>query len=364
MSLEDTKMSGSSSIAVEKNGRSATAARGVITQKDLAKLAGVSLTTVYNTLHAKDLVKEKTRKKIYELMEEYDYQPNAIARAMVRGKTDVLGVIIPRIDIPYYASMVGSIEPFVNSNGYNCIICQHLDDMLKEEREIRLMRERRVDGMIIRASGTREDSTIYRRLMKNGTPFVLIDRRIKGMEEHFVGPDDRIASRQLTEYLIRKGHKRIAAVCWRETSDSLGTKYEGFRETMHQHGLEVDPELTIECSREYFGGREETLDMMRRVAKNRPTAILVFNDATIVGVIMALRELGMTVPGDIAIANVGGYVEGALGPLLPFRLTCSVQPLEPVAREAAHMLREQIDGKNWRRGPVLCPPELRIGDTA
>ena len=362
MTLPETKTGKPASLTTERAPK--TPARGVITQKDLARLAGVSLTTVYNALHAKDLVREKTRRHIYRIMEEYDYQPNAIARAMVRGKTDVLGVIVPRIDVPYYASLVGSIEPYVNSSGYNCIICQHLDDMLKEEREIRLMRERRVDGMIIRASGTREDPTVYRRLENNATPFVLIDRRIEGLEEHFVGPDDQMATRQITSYLINKGHKRIAAVCWRETRQSLGVKYESFRETMDQHGLEATPELTVECRTEYFGGRAETLEMMRRVGARKPTALLVLNDATIVGVIQAVREIGLTVPDDIAIANVGGYVEGSLGPLLPFRLTCSVQPLGPVAREAAQMLRDQIDGDNWQRGPILCPPALRIGDTA
>jgi LacI family transcriptional regulator len=337
---------------------------GPITQKDLARLAGVSLTTVYNTLHAKDLVQPETRERIHRLMEEYDYQPNGIARAMVKGKTEVIGILVPRIDIRYYSEIVAAIENSVNNSGYNCFICQHLDDMVKEEREIRMMRERRVDGMIIRASGRRENAESYHQLKRTGIPFVLIDRTISGLEENFVGSDGLADSREITEYLIRKGHRRIAVAVWPESSQGMGVKYEGYRQALDRHGIALDERLTLICSAEYYAGRDETLEMMRRVGGDKPTAILSLNDTSVIGVIQALMELGMSIPDDVAVANIGGHIADSLGALSRLRLTCSVQPCQTIGREAARMLSSQIEDGNGRRGPVLCPAHIRVGNSA
>ena len=337
---------------------------GPITQKDLAKLAGVSLTTVYNTLHAQALVQPETRERIHRLMAEYDYQPNGIARAMVRGKTQVLGILIPRIDVRYYSEIVAAIEQSVNNSGYNCIICQHLDDLVKEEREVRMMRERRVDGVIIRASGRRENADLYRQLERTGVPFVLVDRMIPGLEGHFVGADGFADSYEITKYLIRKGHKRIGVMAWAESSQGLGVKYEGYKRALLDHNINFDENLTMACSAEYFAGREETLEMLQRAGSDKPTAILSLNDTSVIGVIQALTELGMSIPDDVAVANIGGHIADSLGSLSRLRLTCSVQPCETIGREAARMLNLQIDGGDWRRGPVLCPAQIRVGNSA
>ena len=337
---------------------------GHLTQRDLARLAGVSLTTVYNTLH-KDLVHQETREKIHTLMKEYDYQPNGVARAMVRGKTEVLGVLVPRIDVRYFSEIVASIENSVNNSGYNCIICQHLDDMTKEEREIRMMRERRVDGMIIRASGRREDAEIYQRIVKSGIPVVLVDRKITGLEKYFVGMDGRRASYEMTEYLIRKGHKRIAVTAWPEMTNWLGIRFEGYRQALEWHNIEFDERLVAVCSNEYFTGHDETLEMMRRTEGQRPTAILALSDSSVPGVVQAFMELGVRIPDDMALATIGGQAEDVLGSLSRFRLTCALPPFEAIGREATRMLIDQIDGnRSWHHGPIYCPTQIRVGNSA
>ena len=337
---------------------------GPITQKNLAELAGVSMTTVYNALHSKHLVRSKTLQRIHELIEEYDYHPNGIAQAMVRGKTNIIGIIVPRIDVSYFAALIANIEPEVNGIGCNCFICQHLDDMLKEEREIRLMRERRVDGLIIRASGRRENAKIYHRLEKIGLPFVLIDRQIKGLEDHYVGLDGSRACRDMMKYLIDKGHRRIAIVYWPESATKPGSKFETCCDTLKQHGIELEKRFIVECSHEYEPPYEEVLRMLQNAGTDKPTAVLAINTTSAIGTIRAANALGMRIPDDIAVAHVGGGIEGQFASLLSIKPTCSVHPVETIAREAAHMLRDQIDGENWRRGPVLCPSEIRVGTSA
>ena len=336
----------------------------VITQKQLAELAGVSLTTVYNALHHKEVVHERTRRRIRKLMEQYDYHPNRIARAMARGKTNVLGILVPRIDVSFFSTLVADIEHDVNSNGYNCIICQHLDDMAKEEREIDLMREQRVDGMIIRPSGTRIASDLYDRLKKSGVPFVLVDREIEGMEDHYVGTDNITTPEKLTEYLIKKGHSRIAVMASSDGRYKFGPKYAGYCKALQRNGIELDESLSIESRTEYFSGYEETYELMNRPEAERPTAIAVFNDTTVVGVIKALMEMGIRIGDDVAIASIGGDINKIIGPILPFSLTCAVHPIDEIGRQAVQMLTGQIEGNNWQRGPILCRAEIRVGDSA
>ena len=187
---------------------------GNVTQRQLAELAGVSMTTIYNCLHAKELVNKETLKHVFSIIKEYDYHPNSIAQAMVWGKSKMIGIIIPRLDVDYYANIVSEFERLLYMNGYNSIICQHLDDTVKEEREIRFMREKRVDGIIVRSCGSRTNVSMYQRIAEMELPFVLLDRSYDGLDDYYVGADDCRAFKDLTEYLIEKGHRRIGYIGW------------------------------------------------------------------------------------------------------------------------------------------------------
>ena len=330
------------------------------TQRQLATLAGVSMTTVYNALHCKELVHEKTLEKIYQLMKEYDYHPDGVARAMVSGKTNVLGIIVPMVEVPYYAKLLSAIERATNDMGYNCIFCQHGDDKLKEERELRVMRERRVDGLIVRASGSRDDASVYRRLKESQTPFVLIDRRFEELDKYYVSSDDFMAAKQLVDYLVAKGHRRIGIVYWPSNVNQNGSRFDGYCEGLRQNGLDVDKRLMIKCAYEYFSGREETYELLRRNESNKPTAILACNDTSAIGVVKALRELNLNIPGDVAVVGIGGCIDMSL---LPVQVTTAVLSFEAVAHRAVEMLFEQLNGTKWNCGPILVPAELRIGST-
>ncbi len=331
---------------------------GRITQRQLAELAGVSMTTIYNCLHAKELVNKRTLEHVHKIMKMYDYHPNSIAKAMVEGKSFSIGIIVPKLDVSYFAKIASGIEQLFNTNGYNSIICQHLDDTIKEEREIRLMREKRVDGLIVRACGDRTDSSIYRRLAEIGMPFVLIDRKFDDLQEYYVGVDDYEATFKLTKYLIDKGHRRIGFIGWqRETS----SRYKGYFDCLRENGIEPDENLYIECATEYTSGGNEAYVLMNRSENNRPSAIIAFNDCAAISAIEALWEMGLKIPEDVSIATIGGQENLRLSSL---RLTVASLPIESIIRQAVIMLNDQIDNKNWRRGPILCPCKLIIGNSA
>jgi LacI family transcriptional regulator len=321
------------------------------TQKQLAELAGVSLTTVYNCLYRKNLVNEKTRKQILGLMQEYDYQPDDVARSMVLGKTHVLGIIIPRLEITYYARLASFIERFSKAKGYRCIICQHLDDPLEEETEVTMMRQRRVDGIFIRNCGKESDTALFKKLDTAQMPFVLLDSRTEGFDRYFVGIDDRANAREAVGHLIKQGHRRIAHLAWSRTgSYKDGPRFLGYADALKDHGIEIDSSLIETCQTEYSSGRLEILNILHRTSGHPPTAVFAFNDYAAIGALTGLREAGVKVPDQISVFVLNGYIDETLLPTAINRVT---QTVEEMARLAVDMLVGQMEDKPWTQGPIL-----------
>ncbi len=330
---------------------------GQVTQRQLAELAGVSISTIYNCLHARHLVNKKTLDHVELLMERYDYHPNSIAKAMVNGRTQVIGVIVPRFDVGYFAKMVSDVEQLLGVNGYSSLICQHLDDVVKEDREVRLMREKRVDGVIVRSCGARTDPSLYQRLSDANVPFVLMGRGLPGLDDYLVTMDNFKATADLTEYLIQKGHKRIGYLGW----DMNSSRYKGYRDTLKKHGIHAEENMYIQCETEYSSGQKEAYEMMRRPKEETPTALIAFNSCTAVAAIEALWNMGLKVPEDVAVATVGGDEDLRLSHV---RLTAVIMPVDHMVREAVMMLYDQLDNKYWKRGPIIYPGEFYAGNTA
>ncbi|MBU6170949.1 MAG: LacI family transcriptional regulator [Verrucomicrobia bacterium] len=344
--------------AAQRTGESAPKVRqiirSVVTQHDLARVAGVSPTTIYNALHRPQLVCKRTLDRIYALIREHDYMPNDVARSMVRKKTDVLGIVVPVLEVLYHARLVSAIERAASAAGYTCMICQHSDDPLKEEREVMLMRQRKVDGMIIHNCGQATDSRAMQRLKASGVPFVLVGGRVDGMDDYFVGGDDRRMAAEAVEWLIGQGHRRIATITWYRTPGDYhaGPRYLGYEDALKRHGIALDPALVEMAQTEYRSGRLEILNILRRTSSDRPTAVLAFNDPTAFSVMAGLREAGLRVPADVTVVSFGGCFDETM---LEHQLPAVVEPLDEIARCACEMLLGQIERKPYAKGPILVP---------
>ena len=324
---------------------------GVMTQKKLAELANVSSVTVYNCLYRKELVKPETRKKIFALMEQYDYHPDGIARAMVKGRTDVIGIIVPNFEVAYYAKVVSAIERAVKIHGSHCIICQHHDDPAQEILEINMMREYRVDGIILRNCGSNVDNEQIKRLSNAGIPFVLMDGRSEGMDKHYVGYDDYRGAFDAVESLIKKGHSRIGCIGFHRSGDiSKSDRYKGYTNALKKHNIAIDDTLVKQCSTEYSGGLQEVEKIFENNKHNPPTAFLTLNDHTAFGVISGLKKM----KAEAEVWGFGGYLDQAM---LQEKLPTVKQNTEALAEEVVKMLFTQINKKETN-GPVLVKCSL------
>ncbi len=331
-----------------------SAPSGIMTQKKLAELAGVSNVTIYNCLYRKELVKPDTLKKIYALMEQYDYHPDGIARAMVRGRTNVIGIIVPNFEVAYYAKIVSAIERAVKANGCHCIICQHHDDPEQEKLEINMMREYRVDGVILRNCGRNTDHKQIRLLANAGIPFVLIDGRSEGFDNHYVGNDDYAGALDAIEFLIGKGHERIGCIGFHRSGDiRQSDRYKGYAAALQKHKLALNDDWVTQCRTEYTSGRAEVLNMNKKCRNNFPTAFMTLNDHTALGVICGLKEINLKAD----VLGFGGYLDQAM---LSEKLQTVMQNTEGLAKKAVTLLFKQINKKE-ADGPVFVKCSLSIG---
>ena len=324
---------------------------GVMTQKKLAQLADVSSVTIYNALYRKELVKPETCKKIYALMEQYDYHPDGIARAMVRGRTNVIGIIVPNFEVAYYAKIVSAIERVVNAHDSHCIICQHHDDPSQEIFEINMLREYRVDGIILRNCGSNIDNEQIKRLSTAGIPFVLMDGRSEGLDSHYVGYDDYTGAFDAVEYLIGKKHSRIGCIGFHRSGEiRQSARYKGYAAALEKHNIPVDINLLKQCRTEYNSGCEEVVNMYKKCKNNPPTALITLNDHTALGVIRGLKEIG----AQADVFSFGGYLDEAI---LPEKLLTIRQNTDALAEQVVAMLFKQIN-KEEADGPVLVKCSL------
>ncbi len=321
---------------------------GIMTQKKLAELANVSSVTVYNTLYRKELVKPETRKKIFSLMEQYDYHPDGVARAMVRGRTNVIGIIVPNFEVAYYAKVVSAIERVIKTHGCHCIICQHHDDSSQEKSEIDMMREYRVDGIILRNCGKNTDIEQIKRLANAGIPFVLMDGRSEGFDHHHVGYDDFNGAKEAVDFLINKGHSKIGCIGFHRSGNLRDSdRFKGYAAALTEHKIPISHGLLKNCKTEYNSGCEEVIEIINRCGNNPPTAFLAFNDHTAYGIIRGLTEM----KHKAEVIGFGGYLDQAL---LPEALPTVWQNPEELANEVAAMLFRQI-GKGKADGPKRVP---------
>ncbi len=328
-----------------------------MTQRELARLAGVSMTTIYNVLHQPELVNPETLKSIRKIMDDCDYYPDALAQAMVRGKSNIVGVVVPRFDIQYFADMVCQIERNISKWGYKCLMLQHDDDPVKARDAIRVLRQYRADGIILRCCSLESDVHLAELAVKYQIPFVLLDEVVRGYEAYTVKPDDFEDGRHAAEKLLGLGCRRIAYFGWhRADSDYLGPRFDGCKAALLEHGLEFGEHLYQKSALEYGAGKEEVRKLWERNAANPPDGIVCSNTSIALDVYCCLREFGMDVPDSVKLLGFGGNLyQELLGP----RTILSVRhDITRIAENACNILRDFME-HGIRPTQTMSIPSLR-----
>lgn len=320
-----------------------------VTIKDVAKAADVSIATVSRALSGCGGVGETTRKRIVALCEKMGYTPNAVARSMVKHRTDTIGLIVSSISNPYMSEMTDAIETCLRERGYNLMVCNSSRDIKLERDTYELLISRMVDGILLIPAGSASYSSLLPLLGK--VPTVFISEKLRDFPVNFVSVDNYRGGKLGTEYLVGLGHKKILYLGRRPESAAHCYRAKGYEDVCRVNGLE--PEIL-----DSTGGHSDECGYALAKAyfsKGKPkhTAFFCATDSIAIGVMRAADEMGVRIPEDISLI---GFDNIHLGALSRISLTTVAQPIARMAASAVDMLLEDVNygsrGDSYR---VLAP---------
>jgi len=309
------------------------------TVRKVAKLAGVSPMTVSRVINGAENVKEETRQRVQRVIDELDYVPNRLARVLTSQRSGTIGLVVPDVVNPFFTLVLRGAEAAARRAGYRLLVCDSENDPRREREYIEDLVSYRVDGLLIAPASERTKNGLLP-LMRRGFPFVLIDRSIADLACDSVQSDNVTGARLLTEHLIRIGHRRIAHLVGSDDNSTGRERLQGYREALEAAGIPYSDKLLFHTTVDRIGGYRAVQAML--ASEPLPTAIFAVNNMTAVGAMEALRERGLSVPGDIGLVCFDDVEHLAV--LSPF-LTVMDQPAETFGSLASQLLVERVEGK-------------------
>jgi LacI family transcriptional regulator len=308
--------------------------------KDIADDLGVSLMTVSKALRNHSDISEKTRDRVLKRMRELNYQPDWIARSMVTGRTYLVGLVLPDLMHSFFAEVAKGVARKLQPLGYQVVISDTEEDSDVEQRQVNVLVNRKVDGLIIASAQHNGQLELFKQLDRNKIPYVLIDRILPGTEaRNFVGVKDDELGALATGHLIEQGCQRVAHIRGPAVATGSG-RLRGYRRALTRHGVTPRPEYIV--SGQY--GDSTGYEAMKVLLKldPRPDGVFCYNDPVAAGAIKAILEAGLNVPGDIAVIGAGNV---HYSDLLRVPLSTIDQSSTLIGETAADLLVECIEAK-------------------
>ncbi|MFN8499686.1 MAG: LacI family DNA-binding transcriptional regulator [Anaerolineae bacterium] len=312
-----------------------------ISIKDIARIAGVSHSTVSRALRYSPVVNADTAEAIRRIAADLGYTPSAIARGLVHGRTYSLGFVVSRIAHPFMSEVVEAVGARAQEHGYDLIVVG-AGDPQHEVAAVRMLRERRVDGILVQASRVGEQYTSL--LDEIGVPIVLINNQAGGRTLYSVACDHVAGARLAVRYLLARGHTRIGHLPGPTGATAAEERQRGWAEAMREAGLAPDAALLAHAPVTAWTPEEgvaQTLELLRRAEP--PTAIFCYNDIAAIGALRAARMTGRAVPRDLSIV---GFDDIMLAGFTDPPLTTVAQPTEALGQAAVEMMLALIDEKD------------------
>ena len=314
------------------------------TLKDVAARAGVSQGMAGRVLGNYGSYSKDTQRKVRAAARAMHYSPNVIAKALRTRRTRTAGVLISDITASFWTSMIRGIQDRAARDGYSIIVCNSDEQSHDEKAALATLVERSVDGLII--SPTLGNHSYLRQLWRGGTPLVLVDRKVDGLDAPSIRVDNRAAAREAVSHLVRLGHRRIAIIRGPDGVETNDERFAGYAEALAEQRIPFQPALVKNARFLQEKSFEATRELLR--ARNPPTAIFVCNEAMASGCIHALKEARVRIPQDISFIT---FDDPVWAEYLDPPITCVSQPSYSMGMLAFDHLLGQIHGHGGKARP-------------
>jgi len=271
------------------------------TIKEIAKRLNISVSTVSRALHDHPSIGLRTKTQVQQLAKELNYEPNQTAIFFKQGKTFTLGVILPTLGEEFFSQAISGIEDAAIRHNYNVLIGQSHDDVEREKQIVETMRKHRVDGILVSISKNTYSFEHFERLSNYNIPVVFFDRVPSGPDYYKVNCSMLNSTTEAVDYLIQKGHKRIGFLKGPESIGIADERQQGYEAALKKNKLKFDKALIADTDMT----KESTHKAMQQLLslKNRPTAVVAFNDYVALDAIQFAKKMKMKINKDISFVS-------------------------------------------------------------
>lgn len=317
---------------------------------DVARQAGVSLSTVSRVMNEPNLVSPQTREKVEAAITALGYEKSRPEDGKPPEETRLVGLIIPDIVNPFFPLLIKGIEQVSKIHDYSLILCDSENDEALEENHINTLCDRGVDGIILIPSS---GATHVEKLVKKGFPFVFLDRSIEMEGASNVTSDNEEGAYQAVKYLLKLGHQRIVILTGPKDLSTEQARLKGVQRAFGEEGLACQGEL---CRCANYSLEDAYHAMIEIVAAKIPfTAIFAMNDMMAFGAKKALEEQGVRIPEDVSLVGYDDILFSAM-----VSLTCVAQPTYEMGKNAMRLLLDLIHGRITTPQHIVLRPSMVI----
>ncbi|MBI9063670.1 MAG: LacI family DNA-binding transcriptional regulator [Marinilabiliaceae bacterium] len=325
-----------------------------ITINDIAKALSVTPSTVSRALAGNTRVSLKTRNRVKEKARELGYQPNVIAASLRKGKSDTIGLIVPRVNRHFFSNVISGVEEILNPAGYNLVICQSGENISKEKKAVETLLRNQVGGIILSLSVQTQSFAHLEEVVRRQIPLVQFDRINSDIPGYKVINDNYTGAYLATKHLLKEGYKRVAHFAGERKLKAYQERYEGYLKAMQEANCDLDEGLIFDnvITREAGHGT-----IQRVLDGGQADAVFCAGDYSARGALDGLKERGVQVPGDFGVV---GFANEPFAELMYPSLSSVEQNAFEMGNKAAAAMIKSIEGGEVVTEEFLVPVRLIV----
>lgn len=330
----------------------------MVTMRDVARQASVSVATVSHVINGTRFVDPQTVDRVRAAIDALGYRPNILARGLRRNETSTIGMVVPDNFNPFFAEIVRTIEDVGFESGYNVILCNSDGTETKEIAYVETLLSKQIDGLIFIASGRSTEALEL--ISRTRLPCVVVDREVGDLTMDQVLIDNAQGGYLAGQYLSKLGHRKIGYIAGPRLFSLSARRLTGFQQALFEAGIELRDEWIVPGDFDYSGGEQGMHELLHR--DRDLTAVFASNDRMAIGALNALMRAGLRVPQDVSLI---GYDDIRQATAMYPALTTIAQPKAEMGRTSVNLLLERIRSREQAFPPrrVILPVELIVRES-
>ncbi len=331
---------------------------------DIANELDIDVSTVSKALKDHPKISDSTKEKVSKVAQKLNYHPNSIATALVKGSSNLIGVMVPHTDETFFSSAIRGIEEVAKEGGYRIIIFQSNDNIEDEINNINIMYQAKVDGILASHAMETDNFDHYQNIIDQGIPLILFDRFNEAIDSDVVAIDDYRGAYKAITHLIEQGCRKIIHLSGYQHVHIYNERRRGYKQALLDHDISFDKNLVLESNMSLEDGRELTSNFLKNSPP--PDAIFASSDYTAMGAIQVLKENNIDIPEEVAVA---GFSNETFSSYVTPGITSVEQHSRKMGEIAAQMFLDQVNKDSKFQTPVeprkaILNPELIVRESS